>query len=150
MLYGDELQSGRSNVWVAARLVPKNWFKRSMSVEEQLSSGGARWADSYVLDGPTTCKVEVQVEWVYRSGAVVEYTTKPSIVPVIESVFSAYGQFAALLPGYAEQVLERLEPKENEGFLSVFTRILPYRQTDGRYLHRYLRKEEEDLQIYKG
>lgn len=152
-LYENQLASGSSNVIVTAEL--RSLFRRqtpqsNFNIEQHMSSGGARWKETYVLDGLTTCRVEVQMEWVYRRSASTEYTKQPTMVPAMESLFAAYGQFSSLLPGYASQVLERLEPQQNGIFSGLALGGLPYASTDGRYLHRNLRKEEEDLLIYKG
>jgi len=108
---------------------------------------GNRWTqgNELVLRG---CKVHVNTSWVWQVPSAAAYFIRPSMVPVAQSLFAAYDQFVSKLPNYGAQVLQRLVAKEDSFWKAS---VLPYDSTDGRHLHRHMKKGEADrVKVYKG
>eukprot|EP00439_Symbiodinium_sp_Y106_P015443 s2106_g2.t1 len=110
---------------------------------------GNRWTqgNELVLRG---CKVHVNTSWVWQVPSAAAYFIRPSMVPVAQSLFAAYDQFVSKLPNYGAQVLQRLVAKEDSFWKAS---VLPYDSTDGRHLHRHMKKgpgEADRVKVYKG
>lgn len=70
------------------------------------------------------------------------------MVPVARALFASYDQYISKFPAYAEQVLQRILPKNSSAWKIS---VLPYKTSDGRHLHRHLKKGEQDrVKVHKG
>jgi len=97
---------------------------------------------------PGECSVTIETHWIWQVPGSSAYFVRPNMVPVVQSLFASYDQFVSKLPAYGAQAMQRILPKQSSKW--KFT-VLPYKTTDGRHLHRHLKKGDQDrVKIYKG
>lgn len=109
-----------------------------------------KWSEYVIFQEPGDggCEVEVESQWIWQVPGSSAYFVRPNMVPVARALFASYDQFISKFPAYAEQALQRILPKNSSAWKIS---VLPYKTTDGRHLHRHLKKGEQDrVKVHKG